>query len=103
MKIQDVVSVIRSKNAGPFMLTLDIMFDSQEIYNKVCNSGILSNELIGSLYQVPVNDIQIINYPPAYTIKISLPRQYPSGDPVDRDVLGAQQHSPLLDLEIESA
>lgn len=33
--LYDVAKVIRSKNAGPFAVTLDVLFDSPEIYQKV--------------------------------------------------------------------
>ena len=42
----------------------------------------------------------IIPYDVAYAIKITIPRLVPSGDPGDTDVYGAQQHAPLLDIEI---
>jgi hypothetical protein len=31
---------------------------------------------------------------------VVVPRQIMSGDPGDRDVYGAQQHTPLLEIEI---
>ena len=32
MKLKDVASVIRSKNAGPFELTLDVLLKDQEMF-----------------------------------------------------------------------
>src|SRR5262249_5439219 len=52
------------------------------------------------LYGVAVDAVTVINYPLGRAIKIVVPRQIMSGDPGDRDVYGAQQHTPLLRLEI---
>ena len=46
------------------------------------------------------NAVSVIPYDAALAIKITLPRLHPSGDPLDNDVYGAQQHAPLLGLEI---
>ena len=35
MKLWELAGLIRSKNAGPFQLTFDIMFDSEEKYRRV--------------------------------------------------------------------
>ena len=46
--------------------------------------------------------IGIVEFPPAYAIKITMRRPVPSGSPGDSDVYGAQQHAPLLDLLVPS-
>jgi len=45
-------------------------------------------------------EIGKIRHDVAYAIKITVPRAFPSSDPQDNDVYGAQQHAPLLDLQI---
>ena len=35
MKLYDIAFVCRSKNAGPFQLTIDLMFENLESYNKI--------------------------------------------------------------------
>jgi uncharacterized protein DUF4387 len=42
----------------------------------------------------------VLPYPPALAIKIVMPRRIVSGDPGDSDVYGAQQHRPLLGIEL---
>jgi hypothetical protein len=59
----------------------------------------LSREAIGLLYRIPSEDVTVIPYPLGRAIKITLPRDT-AGDPGDRDVYGAQQHAPLLGIEI---
>jgi len=101
MKLVELAKVIRSKNAGALTLTLDIMFNERHEYERVANSAVLTPELIAKLYFVDEADVDIIDYPVANAIKITLPRSIPSGHPGDGDVYGAQQHAPLLDIEID--
>jgi hypothetical protein len=101
-KITEVARVIRSKNCSPFELTLDIIFKDRQTYMTVKKRDSLNVEKIASAYGISeamINDI--IYFDPANAIKVTLPRPTPSGTPGDTDVYGAQQHAPLLKLEIE--
>ena len=100
MRLSDLAQVIRSKNAGPRRLTMDLMFATDADYQRVVQSPALSRESIGSLYGLPANDVTVIPYPVGRAIKIVLARPIMAGDPGDRDVYGAQQHAPLLGIEI---
>ena len=99
-RLRELAQLIRSKNAGPFLLTIDIMFSDEEAYRRVQESGIISGELISTLYHVDLKSIQITHVDPARAIKVSIPRPVPSGDLADADVFGGQQYGPLVDLEI---
>jgi Domain of unknown function (DUF4387) len=55
---------------------------------------------IGALIKHADNTVRIVFYPPAWAIKITVPRRHSSGSFDDTDVFGCQQHAPLLDLEI---
>ena len=96
----DLASVLRSKNAGALLVTLDVMFADEATYLRVRDSGVLDARRIAALYGVSHNQVTVIPYDVAYAIKITLPRAAPSGDPGDNDIYGAQQHAPLLDLEV---
>lgn len=98
--IKDFASVCRSKNAGPFMVTLDIVFDTDEIYERVVQTNVLNAELFAQLYKVPVAQVQFTPYRAARAFKITVPRVISSGDIGDTDVYGAQQHAPMLDIDI---
>ena len=100
MQLQEIAQVIRSKNAGPRCLTLDVMFATDADYQRVAQSPALSRDAISALYGVPAADIEVIAYPLGRAIKIVLPRLVTAGDPGDRDVYGAQQHAPLLGIEV---
>lgn len=92
---------LRSKNAGPFKLTLDIFFNNSQDYEKVKTSGVINRGFISKLYMLEnQDDISIIEFDPATAIKISFPRRIPSGNIGDSDIYGAQQHAPLYEIEI---
>jgi len=100
--LTQLAEVIRSKNAGPYELTLDIIFKDQETYEKVKAGQAITRELIAGLYRIPVDQIiALVEFDPARAIKITMVRPRPSGDLGETDVYGAQQHAPLLGLELE--
>lgn len=99
-KLRDLAKVCKSKNAGPFEVTIDIMFETREIYDKVVKSGVLNEALFAKLYGVDAKDVLFTPYPAALALKGTIPRRVSSGDVGDTDVYGAQQHAPMLDVEI---
>jgi hypothetical protein len=100
-KLGALAKVIRSKNAGPFELTFDVMFDDAEVYQRVKASGIFDAELFARLYSVPRERVLSVHaFDPALTLKATIARSPSSGTAGDTDVFGAQQHAPLLDVEI---
>ena len=99
-KLRNIAKVIRSKNAGALQFTLDVMCEDETSYRKVLESGVLTPRLLGPLYGVTDNEVAVIPFDVAYAIKITVPRKIPSGSPGDTDIYGAQQHAPLLDLEV---
>jgi hypothetical protein len=97
--LADLAKVIRSKNAGPFYITFDIMFDSEEDYNLVKHQEILTTEIANLIFSTDF--AQVINYDPALSIKVNIPRKHSSGEFLDADLYGAQLHIPLLNLIIQ--
>ena len=100
MKLYDEAFVCRSKNAGPFQVTIDLMFSTPESYRKVMDSPNFTVEKIGKLYQTDPARIAIKPFERILTIKVVLPRLQGSGSRLDTDVYGSQQHFPLGNLEI---
>ncbi|WP_455537898.1 DUF4387 domain-containing protein [Terrisporobacter sp.] len=99
-KLSDVANIIRSKNSGPYELTLDIIFKTEEDFKMICNKKIINDELICNLYKIKKEDIiNIVNFEPANAIKITIKRPIISGNLGESDVYGAQQHAPLLTIE----
>ncbi len=98
--IADLAVLVRSKNAGPFWLTIDIMFDKEENYRRVRDSAAINRALVARLFRREPGDIIVVNHDPALAIKVSFPRPQSSGSKYDSDVYGGQQYAPLLSLEI---
>ena len=96
----ELAKLIRSKNAGAFMLTFDIMFEEEDVYRKVLSSGVLTKETFAKLYRIPADEILFFNHDSARAIKISIPRPYFQGDFEDGDAYGGQQHAPLVGLVV---
>ena len=100
MKLVQLASLIRSKNAGPFWLTIDIMFDNSDYYRRVRDSEAINRAGIARMYRRDPADIIVVNHDAALAIKVSFPRPQSSGSKLDSDVYGGQQYAPLLELAI---
>lgn len=98
--IGDIALVCKSKNAGPFEVTIDAVFADRETFDKVNASGILCPELFAELYKVRAEDVLFTVYEAGLAFKATLPRLVAAGDLGDTDVYGAQQHAPLLGVEV---
>lgn len=102
MKLIDIASVIRSKNSGPYELTFDVIFKDFETYGKVKAAQAVSKEKFCALYGIPETDVfHLVYFDPAKAVKITIRRPIPSGVLGETDVYGAQQHAPLMGMEIE--
>lgn len=103
-RLGDLASVIRSKNAGPFQITIDIMFADAALLRRVLASPRFCTQEIARRYGIAPEHVAVIAFERVHAVKITLPRRWGSrgsGSPGDRDVYGAQQHGPLVDLEID--
>ena len=100
MKLVDIARVIRSKNAGPTTLTVDLMFNDSAGFERALHAPALAPAAIALLYGLEPSQVEVIAYPPAVAIKVVMDRKVVAGDPGDRDVYGAQQHAPLLGVEV---
>lgn len=100
LRLQDVARIIRSKNAGPCLLTFDLMFPDAATFEQVSGKVGALRAQVAKAYGRSENEVAVIPYRPALAVKITLPRDVVSGDVGDRDVYGAQQHAPLLGIEL---
>jgi hypothetical protein len=98
--IADLAVLVRSKNAGPFWLTIDVMFDNQEAYRRVRDSDAINRAGIAQMYGRDPSEIIVVNHDAALAIKVSFPRPQSSGSKYDSDVYGGQQYAPLLSLAV---
>lgn len=100
-RLYDIAEVFRSKNAGPLLITIDLLFPDETTFRRVSDSEALSPSIVADLYGIQPKDVKILYFDRANAIKVTIPRTGPtSGAPGDRDVYGAQQHGPLLGLMI---
>jgi hypothetical protein len=101
--LSSLCRVFRSKNASPFLTTIDLFFDSKEKFILVKDSEALKP--VSLARRLGVDESSIIglhSQEEALGIKITMLKRggYASGDPESADVFGAQQYIPLLDLPV---
>lgn len=100
MRLADLAAMIRSKNAGPFMLTFDILFSDDESYQRVKQSGALNQAMFARLYQVEAQHVMFFACDSARAFKFSIPHPTTQGHLGSSDLHGGQQFIPLIDVEI---
>lgn len=99
--LKDIAKIVRSKNAGPFEITMDIIFKNNEDYEAVKAAEIITKELIAELYSLPVEDIiAFVYFDAANAIKATIPRPRAQGSIGETDMHAAQHHAPLMDIRI---
>ncbi|WP_167471169.1 DUF4387 domain-containing protein [Cupriavidus lacunae] len=99
--LRDIADVIRSKNSGPFEITFDVIFANADRYRHVRDSGMLNPQTVLQLYGVPESDLlTCMFFEPALAFKFTLRRHGDQGGVGERDTFGAQQHAPLMTLEV---
>ncbi|OAP64840.1 hypothetical protein AYL99_00812 [Fonsecaea erecta] len=104
--LRDVAKVIRSKNAGPFQLTFDVIFDDPAVYKAVKSSGLLSRDAMAQLFGRSAEEVVYCGFfDQALAFKLTLPRTRGgqlscSGGYMESDVHGSQQYMPLMKLPL---
>ena len=102
--LRELAQVIRSKNAGPFELTFDVIFDRKTAYEEVKASGQLTAEKLARLYNIPPEDVLVaMFFDSAMAFKMTVKRRWAQGSSGERDTFGAAQHAPLLDVMIPTS
>ena len=100
-RLIDLVEFLFSKNAGPYLITFDVVFKDDATFEMVRRSGVFNKTRIAELYRVPESRVYSIHeYPAGRVIKFNLIRDISSGDFGDRTVFGSQLWAPLIGLEI---
>ncbi len=99
--LKELVTFLFSKNAGPYLITFDILFKSREAYEGARDSGVFNRDTFARLYKVaPERIISVYEYDAADMIKFTMIRDVSSSDFGDRSVFGSQQWAPLLELAV---
>ena len=98
MRLQDIAHKIRSKNAGPFSVSIDVFCEGEAAFLKLCRE--LRTEVVAAAINVPSQSIKRFEIEHLNMIKFSFPRTVPQGSRFDRDMHGAQFAHVLAGLDI---
>ena len=96
----DLALEVRSKNAGPFWMTLEAFMPDDESYRIA--AALITPALISELYHVAPASLQIFRIPDLRVVKVSFPRPVVQGSLRDRDMHAGQHHVPLADTLVPS-
>ena len=83
-----VVTKIRSKNAGPFWITVDIFCGADDVFDMVCQrvtpivAATLTGQEATAIRRFEMRDLMVL--------KLSFARHHVQGSRFDRDMHGAQ-------------
>jgi hypothetical protein len=97
----DLAQLVRSKNAGPYWLTLDVFFADNAGYEQAVD--VVTEEAVASAYRVEPAGVQLYRMPEIRVIKASFPRPVVQGSLGDRDMHSGQQYVPLAALPLTPA
>lgn len=101
MKLHEMASVLRSKNAGPAVVTFDVVFKTPEYFAQAEQSPSFELASVCEALRVGTEDVLFVGFvKQALAYKISVIRPYVSGSRADRDVYGCAQHPGLADLTV---
>lgn len=96
-RLADRVAKVRSKNAGPFWVTVDVFCGSPEAFGEVSRG--LRTEAVAALYRQPSQLIRRFDIAELNVIKLSFPRPVVQGSRDDRDMHGAQWAILLAEMD----
>lgn len=99
-KVRDVCHVVRSKVAGPFWVTMDLMFDSKENFDRYAECSELGKGVISKVYGVAEDDVKLFPVESLNVLKISFARPHVQGGVGERDLHSGQQYTYILDQEL---
>jgi hypothetical protein len=101
VRLGDVATVLRSKNAGPFLTTFDVFFPDRESFEAARSSPVFTREGFAALYRIAVDDVLGVHaVEAALGLKVTIRKAIPHDHPSCTDVMGAHQHFLLADVEV---
>ena len=99
-KLEEVCHQIRSKNAGPFWISVDLFFRDREAFDRYAGAKELQPQHLAPLFGVRPDQVECYPVPDLAVLKISYPRRDPQGGMIERDLHGGQQYVRIVDLEL---
>ncbi|WP_439589057.1 DUF4387 domain-containing protein [Hydrogenophaga sp.] len=101
IKLGNLAAIVRSKNAGPYRVTFDVLFDCDENYQAVSSSKALNAESIATVYGIDRQQVSsFFEIAVARAFKVTFIRPHAQCGEGETDVYGAQQHVPLMNMPI---
>lgn len=98
MKLSEKILKVRSKNAGPFWVTIDIFCGTDAAFADV--SQTLQTEAVARLYATDLDLVKRFDIPDLKVVKFSIPRPVVQGSAADRDMHGAQWAHLLAEMDL---
>jgi len=99
MNLGQEVRKIRSKNAGPFWLTIDIFCRDKSNFQNIKRR--LNTHAIAQLFQIDVPQILRFDIEALNVIKLSFPRPHIQGNAHDTDMHGASYATLVEELLLD--
>lgn len=97
-ELAEVAARVRSKNAGPFWVTIDIFCGAPEAFERVRQG--LDTARVARAFDVPEQIVRRFDIPGLNVVKFSIPRPNVQGTVRDRDMHGAAWAAILAEMEI---
>ena len=94
----EVIPKIRSKNAGPFWVTVDLFCGTPALFKAVATR--LSTAEVAKLFSQPAPAVKRFDIEDLNVVKFSFPRPVVQGSRTDRDMHGAQWATLLAEYDI---
>ena len=85
--LSKITKNIRSKNAGPFWVTVDLFFKDKDSFFYACKN--ISNEEVSNILKIKRNHLKRFDIENLKVIKFSFPRKNIQGSRLDSDMHGA--------------
>jgi hypothetical protein len=102
--LSDLCTILRTKNAGPFLFTLDIVFAKTAVYEVVKARRLLTRERIAEAYGVLPESVTVFeSFDNINAFKATIRRNRVSGSPGDSDVYAKNQEVPALTISFSRA
>lgn len=98
--LKDVARYVRSKNAGPFWVTVDIFCGDDAAFERVRAAPALGPGPVAALFGVEAGSVKVFADAPLRVVKISFPRPVAQGSARDADSHAGQYFVSMLDLEV---
>ncbi|HXA40558.1 MAG TPA: DUF4387 domain-containing protein [Phenylobacterium sp.] len=99
-KVRDVCRHVRSKNAGPFWVTIDLFFDGPGNFEAYAMGEALGPKLFQALYGADPDLVKRVPVKSLNMVKVSYPRAAPQGWMGERDMHQGQSFARLLDVDL---